>query len=244
MKQLRLLPVVLAVASFSFSLAASAQTNIAFTNNDGTFTFDEDSATGNPTYDELTLGAISNGLGSASTLTGISGLSAFGIPNQSLVYANGTCSLAGSPTACLGSISLTTGQIASGSITSSATFAPGGSFSVDYTGLGIIFTGSFSKEKWISLGGGTWTFIGKIMDGVLTVDGQQYTIPTAATVDLTTTNAGATFHKNKDTYTFSDNQGTTNFSLAPEPGSLVLFGSGLVAVGLLTRRRLTGKNAS
>jgi len=232
---------LLIAAVICISLAASAQTNITFTNNDGTFTFDEDSAAGNPTYDELTLGAISNGLGADGTLTGISGLSAFGIPNQSLTFP---CS-----PDCLGTISLTTGTLESGSILGSAKFNPGGTFSVDYNGLGIIFSGTFSKAKWVSGGSGTnvWTFIGTIMNGTLTVDGQTYTIPTAATVQLTTVggaNGTPVYHTNKQTYTFSDNQGTTNFSLAPEPGSLVLFGSGLVVVGLLTRRRSTGQRES
>jgi hypothetical protein len=82
------------------------------------------------------------------------------------------------------------------------------------------------------------------LNGTLILNGTDYAISTAATVQLTTVGDPATYHTNKKTYTFSDNQGTTNFSVAPEPGSLALFGSGLIVVGLITRRRLSAKGAT
>ncbi len=69
-------------------------------------------------------------------------------------------------------------------------------------------------------------------------------VPTAVTVQLTTVGSAPVFHTNKGTYTFSDSGGTTNFSVAPEPGTLTLFGSGLIAVGFFTRRKLVKKAAA
>ncbi len=229
---------VLALAVFAtcFAAAASAQSSVVFSNSDGTFTYDE--KVNDATYDELTLGEIGNGLGASGSLYAISGLSAFGITDQGI---SPTCYLS---TSCLGTITIQTGTIASGSILSNAKFNPGGQFSVQYTGLGegaVSFTGTFSKAKWTEVGASIWTFTGVIMNGQLTVNGNMYTIPTAATVQLTTVGDTATYHPTKKTYTFSDSQGTTNFSIAPEPATLTLFGTGLIAVGAFTRRRLTGK---
>jgi hypothetical protein len=126
-----------------------------------------------------------------------------------------------------------------------AQFAPGGSFKVKYAD-GVSFKGTFIAATWTSAGQGTntWNFFGTIMDGVLTVNGSQYMIPTAATVQLTTVGQPADYHKNKNTYTFSDSGGSTNFSVAPEPGTLTLFGSGLIAVGMFTKRRIAARTAA
>jgi hypothetical protein len=228
---------VIAAAMACIPLVASAQTSVVFTNNDGTFAYDLNP--GDATYNELSLGTIGNGLGSSSELTAISGLTDFGIPNSAVAFP---CS----PN-CLGTVTLVTGQVTSGSVTSqqpghAAQFAPGGNFTAHYNN-GVIFSGSFSSASWTSSGVGTntWNFFGTIMNGTLTIDGNNYTINTAVTVQLTVTGTPAVFHPNKNTYTFSDSGGTTNFSVAPEPGTLALFGSGLIAVGLVTRRRLGTK---
>jgi hypothetical protein len=235
MKVMRILLLAFAAATAAFfSLAASAQ-SVIFTNNDGTFTFDDNP--GDATYNELALGTISNGLGESGQLTAISGLSGFGIPNNAVTFP------ACQPT-CLGSISLNTGTIASGSILTSATFNPGGNFTVHYTN-GVIFSGSFVSASWNEIAANTWQFTGVIMNGTLTVNGNNYVINTAADIQLTTVGEPATYHSNKKTYTFQDSGGTTNFmSPAPEPGSLALFGSGLIVVGLITRRRLSSKGAT
>jgi len=227
-KLIRLLVLTAAVACIP--LAASAQTSVIFSNYDGTFVYDD-------TSQQLTLGTVNyttGSLGAASQLVGISGLSSFGINDQSVAFPS--CE----PT-CLGSLTLSTGTIATGSILSNATFNPGGTFSVSYTGLAsgnVTFTGTFASAKWIeNPGGNSWDFSGVITNGTLMINGSNVPIPTAVTIQFTLTGSGAVFHKNKNAYTFSDVGGYTNFSVAPEPGTLALFGSGLIAIGFITRRK-------
>jgi PEP-CTERM motif len=219
---------LLALMTFLVPVAALAQ-QVTFTNSDGTFTSDGN-AVGTTT---LSLGA--------GKLTAISGLTGFGIANNSAIYPN--CA----PT-CLGSISLTTGTLASGSLLTStaatpATFNAGGSFTVSYTD-GVSFTGTFQAgAAWISTGKNTWTFSGSIVDGMLTVGGNTYIIAQAATVQLTTTGDAPVITKNSKGVitgiTFKDSGGTTNFMApVPEPGTLSLFGGGLIAIGMLARRKL------
>jgi len=234
---------LLAAVCACIPLAASAQmgTPVVFTNNDGTFVFDR-------TTQVLTLGQVTfannTTLGNASDLTAISGLTGFGIQNQAVAFPNCT-------PGCLGSLSLTTGQLQSGNILQNAVFQPGGSISVNYTGLAtmggpangtVSFTGTFSSSSWtLNPGGTSWTFSGTIINGQLMINGQNISIPGAVTVQLTLLGSGATNHPNKNAYSFSDSQGSTNFSVAPEPGTLALFGSGLIAIGFLTRHRLGAK---
>lgn len=219
---------VLALMTLLLPFAASAQ-QVIFTNNDGTFT-----SNGNA------VGTSTLSLGSGE-LTGISGLAGFGIGNNSVTYPN--CA----PT-CLGSINLTTGTLASGSLLTSsaaspATFNAGGNFTVSYTD-GVSFTGTFSAgAAWISTGKNTWTFSGSIVDGMLTIGGNTYMITQAATVQLTTTGAAPVVTKNKSGtitgITFKDSGGTTNFMApVPEPGTLGLFGSGLIGLGLFAKKKL------
>jgi len=223
---------LLALMALLLPFAASAQ--VVFTNNDGTFTSNGNTV-GSST---LSLGAGGTAMGS---LTAITGLSGFGIPNNSVTYPN--CL----PT-CLGSISLTTGTLASGSLLTSNTIQPasfnaGGSFTVSYAD-GVSFTGTFQAgASWISVGKNSWAFTGTIVNGMLTIGGNTYVISQAATVQLTTTGDAPVITKNGGGVitgiTFKDSGGTTNFMTpVPEPGTLSLFGGGLIAIGMLARKKL------
>ena len=202
-------------------LPVATLAQVTFTNNDGTFT-----SNGNTVGSTLSL--------AGSELTAISGLSGFGIANKAVAFP---CT----PN-CLGTITLTTGALASGTMLTGGTFAANsGMFNVAYTN-GVSFSGSFSISSWTSLGSNTYAFSGTVMNGTLTINGTTYVIATATTINLTTTGVAPVITKTGTTITkiaFKDNQGTTNFMApVPEPGTLSLFGGGLIAIGMLARKKL------
>ena len=194
--------------------------SVTLTNYDGTL-----SSTG------VTSGTLSL---SGSVMTGLQGLSPY-VPDT---FGSN-----------IGSVTFTTGnmlQYYNGTTTPSniltnASFGSGGSITFTYTN-GVVFTGSFSSASWTyNAGTNSYTFVGTITNGTLTVPGYNpVNIGTAVTVDLTTVGGSAT--ASGSGYTFTDNGGTTNFTSpaltpVPEPGTLTLLGGGLVGVAMLARRR-------
>jgi hypothetical protein len=117
---------------------------------------------------------------------------------------------------------------------------------------GLTFAGSFASAAWQCAAGfscsgpkvvkgvtqwtGTWLFTGKLTNVVLTVNGQQIAINGAVTIQATTLGSKAAT-KAGGNISFTDNMGFTNFNMTvtPEPGTLALFGSGLIAVGALVK---------
>jgi hypothetical protein len=206
----------------AFGTLAARADSVTFSNTGGTFT-------SNIPKTKLNL--------TGSGLYAISGLAGFGISNTALATPCG---------ACLGSVTLTTSTLASGtlnatgtgSIGSVATFNAGGAFTVSSSlGGGLVFSGNFSNASWTKVATGTWQFTGTIMDGTLTIGGKSIVIPTAVTVQLTTTGSGFTTNPN-GSVSFANSGGFTNFPTpVAEPNSLILLGSGLGLVGALGRHR-------
>lgn len=181
--------------------------------------------------------------------------------NSTLIQVSGfTGALSGFDTtgANLGTLIFTTGSLTSGTMAPTSaqpqpsTFGPGGSFTVtDTLNGGFTFTGTFTSASWQCVPGiscthptsntwhGAWQFSGVLTNVVLTSNGQQIPINGAITFQATTLNGTASRPNANGPISFQGAGGLTNFNLTvmPEPGTLVLFGSGLIGVGTLVKFR-------
>ena len=176
------------------------------------------------TNDGGTLSGSSAGLSlTGSTLIAVNGLNGLG-----LVTGNN-----------LGSLTLSTGALTSGSsLQMGGTFAAGGSFEITGNGTSgipntVIFSGSFSSPV-------TWTLI-TLSNGMNIytlsgpLSGKWYTgqVVVGATIQLTVSTGTSLFNGSG-----TISSGDTNISTVPEPGSVTLLGTGLVALTGLLRSKL------
>lgn len=170
-------------------------------------------------------GGTLSGTNSGLTLTGSTLIAANGLGGGLITGSN------------LGTVSFSTGVL-SGTLQMGGTFAAGGAFSITGNGSGgvpngTIFNGSFAgPATWtlVTLANGTHNYT---LTGFLT--GTWYAGGTinGATVQLTI-NTGHGFFNGKTTVSSGD----TNFTSVPEPGTLSLLGTGLIAVGGVVRRKV------
>ena len=173
---------------------------------------------------------------SGGTLTGSnSGLS---LSNSVLIAVNGLNGgglVAGTN---LGSFSFSTGALTSGSLQMGGTFAAGGTVSIVGNGingvtLGTIFTGSFSSPvTWsmILAANGTHNYI--LIGAISGTFSNGHTV-NGAMAQLTINTKGLYNGKT------GISSGDTNLSsVTPEPGTLVLFGTGLLGLAGALKRKI------
>jgi hypothetical protein len=145
----------------------------------------------------------------------------------------------------LGTVNFNTGQLVSGSLQMGGTFANDGNFLITGNGTdnipnGVIFAGIFSGPvtfSLITLENGTHNYT---MTGVLTGETFNGIAVDGATIQLSV-NTGTGFFDGSGTLLSSGNTTITGNGIkevVPEPGSLSLMGTGIVALCGLVRRRL------
>lgn len=172
---------------------------------------------------------------SGGTLSGSnSGLTLSGSVLVAVNGLNGNGLITGSD---LGSVSFQTGALSSGSLAMGGTFAAGGWFTITGNGSngvpnGTLFTGTFDQPvTWtmVTLGNGTHNYT---LTGTLTGTTNSGSSAMGVTVQLTI-NTGKGFFNGSTTISSGD----TNV-VVPEPGSLSLFGTGLIGLAGAIRRKL------
>jgi len=180
---------------------------------------------------------------SGGTLTGWNGgMSLAGATLTSTVNYDGLGTISGND---LGTVSFTTGALISGNLETGAVYAGGGDFEIETNGTNglpdaVIFTGSFSGNvAWnlhlLNNGSREYTLTGPI-SGTL-VEGNQDIAVAGLTVQLTITIGKGNHMPNWRSILIASGV-TTLAPVIPEPGTLGLLGTGLVATAALVRYRL------
>ena len=170
------------------------------------------------------------------TLAGSS--SGLNLTGSTLIAITGFGGGSGMVTGDLGTVTFSTGALASGSLDMGGTFAAGGSFMISGNGTngvpnGTLFSGSFSgPSTWVltTLANGTHNYT---LTGVITGTVNGATVNGVSS--QLTINTGKGFFGGTTTISGGD---TTFVGSVPEPSTLALFGTGAVSLVGMLRKKL------
>ena len=176
--------------------------------------------------DFTNMGGTLSGTNAGLTLTGSTLIAVNGLNGGGLITGSN-----------LGSVTFTTGALASGSLQTGGTFAAGGNFTITGNGSngvpnGVIFSGTFSQASvWtlITLPDGTHNYT---LTGALSGTMASGFAVNGVTVQLTI-NTGKGFFNGSTQISSGD----TNV-VVPEPGTLTMLGTGLIGLAGNIRRKL------
>ena len=175
--------------------------------------------------DFTNMGGTLAGTNAGLTLTGSTLIAVQGLNGGGLITGSN-----------LGSMSFSTGALATGSLQAGGTFAAGGSFSVMGNGSngvpnGVLFSGTFSQPAaWtlVTLPNGTHNYT---LTGALSGSLEGFTA-NGVTVQLTVNTGKGFFNGSTEI-----SSGDTNV-VVPEPGTLTMLGTGLIGLAGTIRRKL------
>jgi len=176
--------------------------------------------------DFTNMGGTLSGTNAGLTLTGSTLIAVQGLNGGGLIVGSN-----------LGSVTFTTGALASGSLQTGGTFAAGGNFTITGNGSngvpnGVLFSGTFSQPAaWtlVTLPDGTHNYT---LTGALSGTMGSGFATNGVTVQLTI-NTGKGFFNGSTQISSGD----TNV-VVPEPGTLTMLGTGLIGLAGTIRRKL------
>ena len=136
-----------------------------------------------------------------------------------------------------GFVNLTTGALASGMLSSNATFGAG-TFKITDTHTGLVFQGTFTNATWTAATGLPPGQLGWTLSGAVsgTLNGSPVV---GGTLQVTTIGTKGNPFLTGGKMKINLNAGTTTIpgATTPELGTLSLLGTGMVGIALIARRR-------